>query len=137
MLQVDHLMSDLFLPGVGYALVLFVVRIAGCKILIAESPSHVALAALRSLNFSPPPADTVLYLVIGLYLDAVLPRAIGRRLHPCFCFFPSFWTGKPRKNKLKAPITADEHKQAEGQDDDVYHEGVDYVAFCCKFVGDI
>ena len=28
----------------------------------------------------------ILFLVIGAYLGAVLPRSVGERSHPCFCF---------------------------------------------------
>ena len=28
----------------------------------------------------------IIFLVIGAYLGAVLPRSVGERSHPCFCF---------------------------------------------------
>ena len=35
--------------------------------------------------------DTVLFTILGLYLDKVMPSQYGQRLHPCFCFQPSFY----------------------------------------------
>jgi ABC-type Na+ transport system ATPase subunit NatA len=35
--------------------------------------------------------DAVLYFVLYLYLDRVLPSKYGQRLHPLFLFFPRFW----------------------------------------------
>ena len=30
--------------------------------------------------------DTVIFTILGLYLDKVMPSQFGQRLHPCFCF---------------------------------------------------
>ena len=30
--------------------------------------------------------DTTLWLLLGIYLEAVLPKEFGQRRHPCFCF---------------------------------------------------
>ena len=35
--------------------------------------------------------DTILYLLIALYLDAVFPGECGKPKHPLFIFKPSFW----------------------------------------------
>ena len=35
--------------------------------------------------------DLVLYTIVGLYLDKVIPTAYGQRLNPCFCLCPSFY----------------------------------------------
>jgi len=37
--------------------------------------------------------DTVLYTVLGLYLERVLPSKYGARAHPLFCLRPSYWRG--------------------------------------------
>eukprot|EP00756_Hemistasia_phaeocysticola_P014714 Hpha_TRINITY_DN15354_c1_g6::TRINITY_DN15354_c1_g6_i1::g.90491::m.90491/K05643/ABCA3; ATP-binding cassette, subfamily A (ABC1), member 3 len=37
--------------------------------------------------------DTVLYLLLFLYLDVVLPSEYGVRRHPLFFLFPSYWMG--------------------------------------------
>jgi len=71
--------------------------------------------------------DSFVYIAIGLYIDAIVPRPLGRRLHPCFCFLPSFWLGTQRKRSKLATMNADQHKQEEGQDDDVYHEELDVM----------
>lgn len=35
--------------------------------------------------------DCVWILLLGLYLEQVLPKKIGRRRHPCFMFTCEFW----------------------------------------------
>jgi len=35
-----------------------------------------------------------LMVLIGLYLEHVVPREHGKRYHPCFCFMKSFWCRK-------------------------------------------
>jgi len=30
--------------------------------------------------------DTLLWLFLGIYFEAVLPKEFGQRRHPCFCF---------------------------------------------------
>lgn len=30
--------------------------------------------------------DTVLWFLLGMYLEAILPKEFGQRRHPCFCF---------------------------------------------------
>jgi hypothetical protein len=37
------------------------------------------------------------FLIIGLYLDNVLPSAFGRRKPFYFCLSPSFWRGAARR----------------------------------------
>ena len=36
--------------------------------------------------------DNVWILLLGLYLEQVMPRKFGRRRHPFFCFKPAFWS---------------------------------------------
>lgn len=41
------------------------------------------------------------FLLLGLYLDSVLPKEFGSKLHPCFCFKKSSYDGcckKPPSN---------------------------------------
>ena len=38
--------------------------------------------------------DTVLWFLVGAYLEAILPKEFGQRRHPCFC-------AKKRKNVQK------------------------------------
>ena len=35
--------------------------------------------------------DCIWILLLGLYLDQVLPKEFGRRRHPCFMFTSEFW----------------------------------------------
>ena len=46
--------------------------------------------------------DTVLYLLLAMYLDTIFPGEYGQRKHPLFCFKPSFWRGISSKAK-RAP----------------------------------
>jgi hypothetical protein len=40
--------------------------------------------------------DVVILSVVGIYMEAVMPKTYGKPLHPCFMFLPSFWC-KSRK----------------------------------------
>jgi len=35
--------------------------------------------------------DTLLFIILGFYFDAILPKPSGTREHPLFFLFPSFW----------------------------------------------
>ena len=35
----------------------------------------------------------IIWLLIGFYADAVLPKEYGSKRHPCFMFFPSTYKG--------------------------------------------
>jgi len=37
--------------------------------------------------------DSVVLLVIGFYLEAVMPKTYGPRRHPLFFLLPSYWRG--------------------------------------------
>jgi ABC-type Na+ transport system ATPase subunit NatA len=39
--------------------------------------------------------DTLLYLALAWYLDAVVPGEFGTARHPLFCFSPAYWRGQP------------------------------------------
>ena len=59
--------------------------------------------------------DTLLYSVLGLYLERVLPSRYGAREHPLFFLFPSWWgCGKGHTpSTLKAtPSTSPSFEQA-------------------------
>ena len=56
--------------------------------------------------------DCVLYSVIGWYLERVMPRSFGVRLHPLFCVKPSFWC--PRRYAIADQVrTAAEKEMGE------------------------
>ena len=44
--------------------------------------------------------DTILYLLIAVYLDAVIPGKYGKAKHPLFIFTLSFWKGLTRQRSL-------------------------------------
>lgn len=39
------------------------------------------------------------FLLLGLYLDQVLPKEFGQRRHPCFMFMPSTYTDCCRRRQ--------------------------------------
>lgn len=45
--------------------------------------------------------DTILYSLLALYLDAVVPSEHGTKQPPFFCFYPSFWI---TKKDVKVPL---------------------------------
>ncbi|KAL7012162.1 hypothetical protein ACKWTF_014662 [Chironomus riparius] len=45
--------------------------------------------------------DIILYSLLALYLDAVVPSEHGTKQTPCFCFYPSFWI---TKKEVKVPL---------------------------------
>lgn len=45
--------------------------------------------------------DIILYSLLALYLDAVVPSEHGTKQKPCFCFYPSFWI---TKKEVKVPL---------------------------------
>ena len=48
--------------------------------------------------------DTVLYLLLALYFDAVIPGEYGQHRPPYFIFTPSFWKSIcSKKEQQKAP----------------------------------
>jgi len=42
-------------------------------------------------------AGFFLFLILGIYLDAVLPKEFGTRRHPCYFVFPSSYSGCCKK----------------------------------------
>ena len=70
--------------------------------------------------------DTILYLLIAAYLDAVFPGEYGRAKHPLFIFKLSFWkhvcyghkeTGLPRHRSLVNSLQPSQEDYAEDIDD--------------------
>ena len=70
--------------------------------------------------------DTILYLLIAAYLDAVFPGEYGRAKHPLFIFKLSFWkhvcyghkeTGLPRQRSLVNSLQPSQEDYAEDIDD--------------------
>ena len=54
--------------------------------------------------------DTVLYLLLALYFDVVIPGEYGQRRPPYFIFMPSFWksifSGKDQKKTPTRQLSA-------------------------------
>ena len=51
--------------------------------------------------------DTVLYTVLGLYFERVLPSRYGARAHPLFFLTPSWWAcAPPLKSSQRAPFSS-------------------------------
>lgn len=46
--------------------------------------------------------DSILFLVLGVYFDAILPKPSGTREHPLFFLFPSWWGINLNRNKEKS-----------------------------------
>ena len=41
-------------------------------------------------------ASFLIFTLLGLYMDKVIPQPFGKRLHPCFCFQKSYYQRKQR-----------------------------------------
>ena len=48
--------------------------------------------------------DIVLYFLLALYFDVVIPAEYGQRKPPHFIFMPSFWKSLFRGKKGNAPV---------------------------------
>ncbi|XP_065066088.1 cholesterol transporter ABCA5-like [Rhopilema esculentum] len=48
--------------------------------------------------------DTILYLLLAIYLDSVFPGEYGQRKECFFCFKPSFWKGLSSKRDRKPSL---------------------------------
>nr|CAB3219613.1 ATP-binding cassette sub-family A member 5-like [Phallusia mammillata] len=59
------------------------------NIWVGQNPVGVALVML--------PVDILLYFVITLYLDNVVPGEYGQHENPLFCILPSFWCPSKKK----------------------------------------
>lgn len=63
----------------------------------------------------------ILYLILGLYLDAVLPQAWGIRKHPLFCF-EFLWNNKYTRKRKEKRHQAVLESNTEEFDSDVLEE---------------
>ena len=62
--------------------------------------------------------DAVLYFLLALYFDAVIPAEYGPRKPPHFIFMPSFWKSLfPAKGKMNAPARQMSVRVQEASDD--------------------
>lgn len=60
--------------------------------------------------------DIVLYFLLALYLDAVIPAEYGQRKPPYFIFMPSFWKslfGSKKENTPNRQMSAREQETSE------------------------
>ena len=70
--------------------------------------------------------DFVLFFVLGLYLDKIIPSEFGQRLSPCFCFQPNYYRCCRRQrrrgaNSIVEPADgASANMLANSQDDDEF-----------------
>ncbi|XP_022092654.1 ATP-binding cassette sub-family A member 5-like isoform X2 [Acanthaster planci] len=55
------------------------------NLVVDSFPPYVAMLAL----------DSVLYLLLAIYFDNIIPGNYGQRKPPWFCFMPSYWCGHP------------------------------------------
>lgn len=39
-------------------------------------------------------ADTLIYLLLAIYFDLIIPKEYGQQYHPLFFIYPSFWFEK-------------------------------------------
>lgn len=62
--------------------------------------------------------DTILYFLLALYFDAVIPAEYGQRRPPYFIFMPSFWKSLfSAKGKNKSPTRQLSARVQEASDD--------------------
>lgn len=55
---------------------------------------------------------TFVWLLIGIYLEAVAPREYGKPLKPWFIFQPSFWCPKKQVAKEAKPAVKHHNRSA-------------------------
>jgi ATP-binding cassette subfamily A (ABC1) protein 1 len=53
--------------------------------------------------------SAIVFTVLGLYLDKVIPSKWGKSQHPCFCVAPKFWGcgGKARRERMNSAEVAE------------------------------
>nr|XP_014432059.1 ATP-binding cassette sub-family A member 9 isoform X2 [Pelodiscus sinensis] len=54
--------------------------------------------------------DSVLYMLLALYFDKVLPDKYDRKYHPLFCFKPSYWCQSRRSSVGERPEMEENHE---------------------------
>ncbi|XP_038064701.1 ATP-binding cassette sub-family A member 5-like [Patiria miniata] len=58
--------------------------------------------------------DMVLYLLLAIYFDNVIPGNYGQQKPPWFCFMPSYWCGNPKNGVASNDVESIEmHSQAD------------------------
>lgn len=65
-------------------------------------------------------ADFVLFSVLGLYMDKVIPSSFGQRLSPCFLCMPSYYRCCRRERNRHRVNDEDEGEIEEGDFDDAF-----------------
>ena len=87
--------------------------------------------------------DIVLYFLLALYLDAVVPAEYGQRKPPHFIFMPSFWKSLFYSKEKKAHARQMSAREREASDDieavhaDMYgNEAIRYVIvrYICMYM---
>jgi hypothetical protein len=58
-------------------------------------------------------AGLFFFLIIGIYLDAVLPHEFGTRRHPCYFFFPSTYAGCCKKRTTQEEDDAEKIRRSQ------------------------
>ena len=61
-------------------------------------------------------ADTLLYLLLAIYFDLIIPKEYGQQYHPLFFIYPSFWFEKKFTNSdinLRDAETRNRHSDVE------------------------
>ena len=61
--------------------------------------------------------DIILYFLLALYLDAVIPAEYGQRKPPYFIFMPSFWKSLFDGKKKNGPALQMSAREQEASED--------------------
>lgn len=61
--------------------------------------------------------DIILYFLLALYLDAVIPAEYGQRKPPYFIFMPSYWKSLFNGTKNNAPARQMSVREQEASED--------------------
>lgn len=62
--------------------------------------------------------SAIIFTILGLYLDKVIPSTYGKNRHPCFCFSPQFYgcCRKQRTDRIRGEA-AEEIMRSAGDDE--------------------
>ena len=58
--------------------------------------------------------DSVLYFLLAIYLDNVIPGEFGRTKSPIFCFLKSYWVDKNSSRKFTSVSMDDFDEETNG-----------------------
>ncbi|XP_074871065.1 ATP-binding cassette sub-family A member 9-like isoform X2 [Carettochelys insculpta] len=72
---------------------------------IMEEPYAVSTAYILLIF------DSILYMLLAIYFDKVLPDKYGMKYHPLFCFKPSYWCQSRRVSAHEGPETEQNHER--------------------------